>query len=126
MRSASGRVWPAGFDDGYLMYTPDGYMSVVLTKEPRARFDNDSRERGTVDEKVRAFDSYISYGGSYVVDGDIVTHQVRFCLFPNVVGTSQLRRFAINPESTTLTLWTVDPLVMQGEKAYGCLTWRRA
>jgi hypothetical protein len=108
------------------MYTPDGYMSVVLTKEPRARFEIDNRDRGTAEEKVGAFDSYISYGGSYVVEGEIVTHQVHFCLNPNVVGTSQLRRFAVNPESALLTLWTVSPLMMQGEEGYGCLTWRRA
>jgi hypothetical protein len=125
-RSVTGQVWPGLFDDGYLLYTTDGFMSAVLTQGPRARFGTDSHTSGSTDEKARAFDSYFSYGGSYAVDGEIVTHHVQFCLFPNWVGTTQVRRFARSAESDTLTLWNVNPLVIQDEEAYACLTWRRA
>jgi hypothetical protein len=101
-------------------------MSVVFTIGPRARFENDSLRSGSIDEKVRAFDSYFSYGGRYSVDGDIVTHHIQFCMFPNWVGTDQVRRFALGPESDTLTIWTVNPTVIQGEETYACHTWRRA
>jgi hypothetical protein len=124
-RSVAGRVWPGLYDDGYLLYTADGYMTAVLTKGSRARFGSDSLGDGTTEEKVRAFDSYWSYGGSYAVDGEIVTHRVRFCQFPNWVGTTQVRRYALSHESDTLTLWNVNALMIQGEEAYACLTWRR-
>jgi hypothetical protein len=125
-RSVTGRVWPGLYDDGYLLYTTDGYMCGVLTKGHRARFGTESHTSGSIDEKVRAFDSYISYGGSYSVDGEIVTHHVQFSLFPNRVGTDQVRRFALSAESDTLTIWTVNPLVIQDEETYSVLTWRRA
>jgi hypothetical protein len=92
----------------------------------RARFDNDSLRAGSVDKKVRAFASYFSYGGRYSVDGDTITHHVLFCLSPNWVGTPQVRRFALGPESATLPLWTVNPTVIQGEETYACHTWCRA
>jgi hypothetical protein len=101
-------------------------MSVVLTAGPRARFGADEFRRGSIDEKVRAFDSYFSYGGRYSVEGDIVTHHILFCLFPNWVGTDQIRRFVLSPEKDTLTLRNVNPLMVQGEEAYARLIWRRA
>jgi hypothetical protein len=124
-RSVSGRVWQDLSDDGYLLYTTDGYMSVVLTAGPRARFGADNFRSGSAEEKIRAFDSYFTYGGRYSVEADIVTHHIEFSLFPNWVGTDQIRRFVLSSESGTLTLSNVNPLVIQGEEAYTRLTWRR-
>jgi hypothetical protein len=125
-RSVSGRVWTERWASGYLLYTADGYMSAVLTTGTRTRFGGDEFRSGSADEKIRAFDSYFTYGGRYSVDGDIVAHHVEFSLFPNWVGTDQVRRFVLSPESDTLTLWNVNPLVIQGEEAYSRLTWHRA
>jgi hypothetical protein len=125
-RLVSGRVLPVRSDDGYLLYTTDGYMSVVLMAGVRARFGADNFRSGSADEKIQAFDSYFTYGGRYAVEGDIVTHHILFCLFPNWVGTDQVRRFALGPEGGILTLWNVNPLMIQGEEAYSRLTWRRA
>jgi hypothetical protein len=101
-------------------------MSVVLTAGPRARFGADYFRSGSADEKTRAFDSYFTYGGRYAVEGDIVTHHILFCLFPNWVGTDQVRRFALGPEGDILTLSNVNPLEFQGEEVYYRLIWRRA
>jgi hypothetical protein len=101
-------------------------MSVVLTAGPRARFEADNFRSGSADEKIQAFDSYFTYGGRYTVEGDIVTHHLLFCLFPNWVGTDQVRRFALDPEGGTLTLSNVNPLVIRGEEVHYRLIWRRA
>jgi lipocalin-like protein len=125
-RSASGRVISGFYDDGYLMYTADGYVSAVLMKGRRARFATDSVDGGTPEEKARAMDTYLSYGGRYYVDGEIVTHHVLFSLFPNWIGSDQVRRLALDPAGDTLTIATVNPTVLQDEEFYSYLIWQRA
>ncbi|MGI8915224.1 MAG: lipocalin-like domain-containing protein [Chloroflexota bacterium] len=125
-RSVTGSVTPGLYDDGYLLYTDDGYMSAVLTKGRRPRFATDNLTGGSAEEKARAVDTYLSYGGRYSVEGELVTHHVLFSLWPNWVGSDQVRRFALNPEGNTLTISTVNPVVTQGEESYSNLTWRRA
>lgn len=52
---------------GYLIYSREGYMSVAFMKEERSRFASGDIRGGTVDEKIEAFNGYISYCGKYAV-----------------------------------------------------------
>ncbi len=38
---------------------------------------------------------YLAYAGSYTLDGMTVTHHVEMSLFPNWIGTDQVRAIAI-------------------------------
>jgi len=66
---------------GYLLYSAEGYMSGNLSPAGRRhRVEKASRKR-----------DYIAYAGPYTVEGDTVTHHVEVSLFPNWLGTAQLR-----------------------------------
>lgn len=66
---------------GYLIYSAEGYMSGNLSPAGR---------RHNVEKASRKRD-YIAYAGPYTVEGDTVTHHVEVSLFPNWLGTAQLR-----------------------------------
>jgi hypothetical protein len=81
---------------GILIYSPDGYMGVTMSKRDRARFSTDQIDGGTPEEKVEAYSTFVSYTGSFEVDEKktSVTHLVKFASFPNFVGRS-LTRFLV-------------------------------
>jgi hypothetical protein len=86
---------PMGRDaSGYLMYGPDGYMSVILAGAHRPVFASQDLRQGTPDEKVAAFDTFLAYSGTYEVREHSVVHQVRESLFPNWAGGNQERLVA--------------------------------
>lgn len=66
---------------GYLLYSAEGYMSGNLSPAGR-------RHKVAAASRKR---DYIAYAGPYTVEGDTVTHHVEVSLFPNWLGTAQLR-----------------------------------
>ena len=71
---------------GYLLYSAEGYMSGNLSPAGRRR-----KVEKTDNKKSRRKRDYIAYAGPYTVDGDTVTHHVEVSIFPNWLGTAQLR-----------------------------------
>ena len=71
---------------GYLLYSAEGYMSGNLS--PAGRRHNMGK---TEKQTARRKRDYIAYAGPYTVKGDTVTHHVEVSLFPNWLGTAQLR-----------------------------------
>lgn len=107
---ADGRppTYPFGDDAlGWLMYTPDGRMSVTISRRQRARLSTDHARKAQTSEKTAAFDSYLSYSGSFKVEDEEVVHHVEFSLNPNFCGTEQ-RRVATFEGRRRLTLSTED------------------
>lgn len=101
-------TYPFGDDAvGWLMYTPDGRMSVTIARRQRARLSGDDALAAPAPEKSAAFDSYYSYSGSFKVEEDEVVHHVDFSLNPNVCGTEQ-RRIAVFEGRRRLTLSAED------------------
>src|SRR5829696_9614579 len=86
-RGAEGDVThPFGPDAvGYLTYTADGYMFVVLMRAERAVFSAGDLLTGSHRERAAAAASYISYAGTYELRASTVVHHVRASLFPNWV-----------------------------------------
>ena len=61
---------PLGKDAvGYIMYGPDGYMSVAIMRPDRARFAAGDLRGGTAEERARAAETYVSYCGRYEFRG---------------------------------------------------------
>lgn len=107
---------------GYLIYSPEGYMSVAFMKEGRKEFASGDIRGGTVDEKIEAFNGYISYSGRYEVKDDIVIHDIEVSLFPNWIGEKQERFYKFDGD--TLTLSTPLQLV-GGMKLSSHLVWEK-
>ena len=72
-RKEDGSLHRSGKRTGYIIYSADGYMSVAFMKEGRTEFASGDIRGGTVDEKIEAFNGYISYSGTYEVTETSVT-----------------------------------------------------
>jgi Lipocalin-like domain len=102
---------------GYLLYSAEGYMSGNLS--PAGRRHN---VEPTESQKARRKRDYIAYAGPYTVNGDTVTHHVEVSLFPNWLGTAQLRYH--KREGNTLILRT--PPIPSGDGLVAVqLTWEK-
>ena len=100
----------SGKRTGYLIYSPEGYMSVSFMKEGRPRFEAGDIQGGTVEEKIAAINGYLSYAGRYYVRDDVVSHHIEVSLFPNWVGETQERKFKIDGNRLILS----TPLMLVG------------
>lgn len=88
-----GRVTlPMGPDlDGYIQYDDNGFMHCLIRKADRGRFTG-GQWNAADSEKAGAYDTYLSYAGTYSLSGDEVRHAVQHSLFPNWQGGTQTRR----------------------------------
>jgi hypothetical protein len=86
-------LYPLGEDaHGYIMYTPDGFMSGTMQRSGVAPFRSADRLSATAHEKASAFDAYVTYCGRYRVEGERAYHRIEISLLPNWIGEEQVRR----------------------------------
>ncbi|MBN2336308.1 lipocalin-like domain-containing protein [Candidatus Bathyarchaeota archaeon] len=122
-RQEDGSLYRRGERVGYLVYSRGGFMSVAFMKGGRPVFASGDIRGGTVEEKVAAFDGYVSYSGRYKVKGDRVIHRIEVSLFPNWVGEDQERIFEFEGDRLTLS----TPLQLVGGRQLSThLIWERA
>ncbi len=110
---------------GYLMYTDDGYMaSAVMSCERPAEFQGiDRMLDATPEQQALAARTYMSYSGAYEIDGDKVIHHVQVALFPNQVGTDEVRYFTMRGNRLELR---TTPFRLGGVIRTGRVIWDRA
>jgi len=108
---------------GYLLYTPEGYMSAVLMAEERPRFAAADLILAAPEEQARAAATYLSYSGPYELRGGRVVHHVEVSLFPNWIGLSQER--IVQWIGDKLSLSTPE-MALAGKTQRGYLIWERA
>jgi len=125
-RDTNGNIYyPIGKDTklhGYLIYSTDGYMSVTIMYSDRIKFASTDARGGTPEEKVAAFDTYISYCGTYEIQQDIVIHHIEICYYPNWSGMDQKRMFSIEGDRLSLTS---PPILVEGVELIGQYIWER-
>ena len=122
-RQEDGSLYRRGERVGYLVYSAGGYMSVAFMKKGRPVFTSGDIRGGTVEEKVAAFDGYVSYSGRYEVKGDKVVHRIEVSLFPNWVDEAQERLYELEGDNLTLS----TPLQLVGGRQLSThLIWERA
>lgn len=119
-------TYPFGRDPrGQIMYSAGGKMSATLSqadREPHAVARLESYASASDASKVAAFDSYLSYCGSWTLQGDTVTHHVELAMVPDIVGVSQKRHVAIDGDILTLS-YEVE--ARSGVTRFYTLTWTR-
>ncbi|WP_218776780.1 lipocalin-like domain-containing protein [Nostoc sp. T09] len=123
-RTANGQVfYPLGDNpSGYIIYTENGYVSVAMMRANRPQFQAGDIAAGTVEEKVAAADSYISYCGTYEIQDNQVIHHVEVSFFPNWVGVNQVRFVKLNGDILNLS---TPPMLVNGIEIVGSLIWQR-
>ena len=108
---------------GYIMYAADGHMSVAMMSADRTNYASSDLREGTVEEKLAAAETYVSYCGSFELQGDVVVHHVEVAFLPNRVGTSQERTFKVSGDTLRLS---TPPMLIAGVEQTGHLVWKRA
>jgi hypothetical protein len=85
---------------GYISYQPDGRMFAVLVG------DNRTKPAGAVptdDEKAKLFATLIAYSGTYVLEGDKVTHKIDVSWNQSWTGGDQIRFYKVEGNMLTIT-----------------------
>jgi len=124
-RSDGQVIYPLGSDAaGMLIYDSSGHMSAQLMRRDRPNFASDDRLLATPSETEAAFKGFTSEFGTYEVNEEeaTVTHHIEGHLFPNLVGSDQIRFFTLSGNRLTLS---TPPLLMGGQQMTGVLVWER-
>lgn len=102
---------------GYLIYTGDGYMAAAIMDPDRRQSDpkyllETVAENLPEADRAKAFGTYLSYCGTYTVEGNTLTHHVKAGSIPGWTGSEQLRpyrfeggRLIIEPGSGNILTW---------------------
>lgn len=120
--STGERYYPLGQDaTGYLMYTPDGYLSATLSRAGRDQLSyspTGDLHTGTTEEMAQAANSYHAYTGRFEVDeaSQTLYHHMEMSLVPNRIGQVQDRIIQI----------TGDELTITSKSTSSFIRWRRA
>ncbi len=106
--------WIQRYDDGRITYPMGkelaGFIQydatrvfVLIERADRPPFRSGGQWNASVEEKAGAYDSFMSYAGTYEVQGDEVLHRVEFAIFPNWQGAAQRRRVSLEGNRLMLT-----------------------
>jgi len=117
--------FPLGRDvSGQLIYDAAGHMAVQIMKLGRPSFESGDQGAGTAEEVSAAFQGYVAYFGTYVVDerSRLVTHRIAGSLFPNWIGSEQRREIVLEGDRLTLS---TPPMLFQGKQRVFRLVWKR-
>jgi hypothetical protein len=119
------RSFPLGDDaHGIIIYTQSGHMSVQIGSTGRRQYQDGSPHGGTDAERAATAAGYLAYAGRYTVsDEGVVEHLPDVSLFPNWEHTTVPRKATIAHDRLTLEL--VEPLIIDGKRRGGKLTWER-
>lgn len=102
-------IYPMGKSPrGFLMYTPDGYMSAqLLSQSPKVRLSTEF-----------AVDDYVAYSGQFELDECPeenclrVNHLVSVASFPDWIGQVQSRFARYDEDKRLLELSTISPIFL--------------
>ena len=110
---------------GILVYGAEGTMITTIAPAGRPELTSTDPLRGGPDDERRlAAETFVAYSGSHTFDGTDVTHTVEMSLYPNWVGTRQVRHVHLSDDGDTLELST-DPFILAGRRSIQRLTWMR-
>ena len=100
------RFYPLGKDaTGFIMYTPDGYMSAQMMAAGRPAYENGGPHNGTLEEMAQAAKGYMAYAGQYEVNEETQTliHHMEVSMNPTWLSQAQERCIKLNDDTITIT-----------------------
>ena len=102
---------------GFIIFTPEGRMMVVLTNEGRKAPKTDQ-------DRADLFNAMVAYTGLYRIEGDKWITKVDVSGNPALVGTEQARFFRLDGDRLQeMTAWTPRSGKGMGRAV---ITWERA
>ena len=110
---------------GFILYTPDGYMSAQIMRRDRPAAAGAWTDL-TAEECGQQAKGYLAYSGPYTVDEETgaLTHTMAVSLFPGWLGQTQPR--VAHLEGDALELSSAAPSWSDGVLVMTRISWRRA
>lgn len=125
-RKDSGEVYyPLGRKaSGLLIYTADGTMAAQLMRAERPSFPDGDLSRGSAEDIRRTLIGYTAYFGTFSIDADkqTIIHHVLGSLYPDWIGSQQVRHFEFDDDRLILK---TPPMRISGQTHSGVLEWQR-
>lgn len=106
---------------GFINYSPDWRIMVVLVRGDRPQ---PMKPLPSLQEKAALFDSFMAYGGTYVVHHDRVIHHVDISWNQSWTGTFQTRFHRLDGEKLILSS-APAPAIDDGRECIYTVTWNR-
>ncbi|MDI6764696.1 MAG: lipocalin-like domain-containing protein [Thermodesulfobacteriota bacterium] len=124
LKTSDGKVsYPFGSDAlGYYIFSESGYMSVNIMPVNRPKSGSGDVLCWSVEEKVKAAETYISYSGKYEIQGDKLIVHPEVVFFQNWVGVDQVRTLELSGNQMTLSS---PPMLASGIEQTAHLVWER-
>jgi hypothetical protein len=99
-----GRVTlPFGADaGGMLLYGADGWMSATMWTAIRTPVAARSATTEQLVSRAKVLDEYLSYGGRWWLDGQVIVHEVVQSANPVLIGTRQARAASLQRDCLIL------------------------
>jgi hypothetical protein len=96
--------------DGFMTFTPEGYMLAVLARHDRPTFADGDIMGGTDQERAAAFLSASAFAGRFEVHEGRLVNTLGAATFQNWTDTVQVRDFEVTRAGLTL----VTPALLMG------------
>lgn len=117
-------IYPYGEDAvGYLIYTTDDHVSVHIMHKRRVRCVSNDYKNLSQQEKMEMAENSGAYFGRFEISDHSIIHYPEISVFPNFIGTPQVRDCTLNGK--TLTLECDYPGIEYGLGARSYLIWER-
>ncbi len=126
MRTESGKIHhPFGMDCvGIMMYDTAGNLAGHIMRPGRPNFASGDLMRGTDEEIRAAYEGYVAFWATYVVDEvrKVMTYTVVGSLCPNWIADTNDRCYEFDGDLLTLK---TTPFMAAGENTTGVFVWER-
>jgi hypothetical protein len=107
---------------GFVTYTSDGRMSLIISSDGRKPLSVADRVVAPRDERAEAFATCLAYAGRYTLAGDKLTHHIEAASFQNWVNTDQIRLVTFTGNRAT---FRTPPILFNGQSQIIDLVWER-
>jgi hypothetical protein len=118
----SGQEETISNEHGFITYTPQGRMFVIITRGERSKPEN----LATMTDQQRAdlFRSVTAYSGMFKFDGETIEHDIDISWNEAWTGTKQIRHAKRDGDRITLTT-PAQPRPQDGKLAVVTLVWEK-
>ena len=108
--------------DGYIIFSPDGYMSVVINADGRQPISGNPEK--LTEEQARLFSTMTAHAGKYRISEGRLIHRVDVAHDPKMVGTDLQRSLRFLNDNQLES--TLPPIITPaGKKIRIVLLWQR-
>jgi hypothetical protein len=107
---------------GFAVFLPDGWAAVQVAATDRPAIRGPDPFAAPEAEQARAYATYLAYVARYEVRQDVVVLKVEMSLWPNQLGTDQVRRYRFHDDDLVLQ---PPPVEFSGRRLSHELRWRR-